>query len=211
MYARETSKETRTDALLEAMRDIKLCAMVSATANGLQASHVPVLVEQRDDDGIILKAHLSRNNSHWRAIAEPTPTVAIFQGAHSYISPSWYKTKQETGKVVPTWGYVVVHAHGSLDVIDDADWLRAHVSALTDLHEAGRAAPWAVSDAPDKYITAMLRGIIGIQLTVDRLEGSWKLNQHRTDADQAGAIDGLAAEADPVAQALGKVMQLTKA
>ena len=104
MYARETSQETRTDVLVDAMRHIKLCALVSLTAEGLHASHVPVVIDDQDRNRIILNAHMSRNNPHWRAIGDGADTVAIFQGPHAYITPSWYATKQETGKVVPTWG-----------------------------------------------------------------------------------------------------------
>jgi transcriptional regulator len=208
MYARETSQENRTDVLIDAMQQIKLCAMVSMTGAGLQASHVPTVVE-RAGDQIVLNAHLSRNNAQWRAIDGPAESVAIFQGPHAYITPSWYATKQETGKVVPTWGYIAVHAHGTLEIISDMEWLRWHVTALTELHEANRDAPWAASDAPDDYIAVMLRGIIGIRLTVDRLAGSWKLNQHRSQADQQGMSKGLAAEPDAGAQALASAMQLT--
>lgn len=191
MYARDTSRESRTDVLIAAMRDIKLCAMVSTTPDGLHATHLPVLVEQTADDRIVLNGHVARNNPHWRAVAQGAASIAVFQGPHSYITPSWYETKQETGKVVPTWGYIAVHAHGRLDIIEDMDWLRGHVGALTQFHESTQAEPWAVSDAPDDYIAVMLRGIVGVRLTVERIEGSWKLNQHRSAADQSSTVAGL--------------------
>ena len=109
--------------------------------------------------------------------------------------------------MVPTWGYIAVHAHGSLEVVDDAGWLRSHVGDLTDLHERTRGAPWAVEDAPDDYIKVMLRGIVGVRMTVERLEGSWKLNQHRIEADQAGAIEGLANDPAPLSSALSEAMR----
>ena len=206
MYARETSQESRTEVLVAAMRDIKLSAMVSTTPDGLQVSHIPVVVEKTDDDTIVLNGHVSRNNPHWRAIREPAQSVAVFQGSHSYITPSWYQTKAETGKVVPTWGYIAVHAHGVLEIMDDADWLRGHVNELTNLHEADRPEPWAVSDAPEDFIKVMLRGIVGVRLTVERLEGSWKLNQHRSEADQRGTITGLSDLNDQQAQQLSEEM-----
>ncbi|MGI9462743.1 MAG: FMN-binding negative transcriptional regulator [Aestuariivirgaceae bacterium] len=209
MYARETSRETRTDVLIAAMREIKLCAMVSTTRDGLHATHLPFIIEQAPDSTVIINGHMSRNNPHWRAVAEPAETVALFQGPHSYISPGWYQTKAENGKVVPTWGYIAVHAHGRLEIIRDTEWLHAHVNALTDLHEAGRVEPWAVSDAPDDYIEVMLRGIIGVRLTVERLEGSWKLNQHRSQSDQRGAIAGLTGEPADASQQLGAAMAAT--
>ncbi|NNE25100.1 MAG: FMN-binding negative transcriptional regulator [Rhizobiales bacterium] len=206
MYARDTSRESRPEVLMAAMRYAKFCAMVSTTGGGLHASHLPVIVEETGDGSAVLNGHLSRNNPHWRAINEQAETVAIFQGPHSYISPSWYETKAETGKVVPTWGYIAVHAHGSLEVIDDADWVREHVNALTNLHEASRPEPWAVSDAPDDYITVMLRGIVGVRLSVERLDGSWKLNQHRSEDDQRSTIAGLYGEDDPQSLELGDEM-----
>lgn len=206
MYARETSQESRTEVLVAAMRDIKLSAMISTTQDGLHASHLPVIVEQIDDDAIVLNGHVSRNNPHWRAVREPAQTVAVFQGPHSYITPSWYQTKAETGKVVPTWGYIAVHAHGTLEVMDDADWLLEHVNELTNLHEADRTEPWAVSDAPEDFIKVMLRGIVGVRLKVERLEGSWKLNQHRSEADQRGTIAGLSDENDQQARRLSVEM-----
>lgn len=206
MYARDTSLENRPDILVAAMREIKLSAMVSTTDKGLHASHLPVIVEEAADGCIVLNGHLSRNNPHWRAISKPAETVAIFQGPHSYISPSWYETKAETGKVVPTWGYIAIHGHGRLEVINDADWLRGHVNALTDLHEAGQPQPWAVSDAPDDYITVMLRGIVGVRLKVERLEGSWKLNQHRSEGDLRSTIAGLHGGNDQQSRKLGDEM-----
>jgi len=206
MYTRDTSRESRPGILMAAMRQIKFSAMVSTTGDGLHASHLPVIVEETNDGSVVLNEHLSRSNPHWRAITEPAETVAIFQGPHSYISPSWYETKAETGKVVPTWGYIAVHAHGSLEVIDDADWVRGHVNALTNLHEANRPGPWAVSDAPDDYITVMLRGIVGVRLTVERMDGNWKLNQHRSEDDQRRTIAGLYGEDDPQSHELGDEM-----
>ena len=206
MYARETSQETRQEVLVAAMREIKLAAIVSTTPDGMHASHLPVLIDERADGQVTLNGHVSRSNPHWWAIGEAAETVAIFQGAHSYISPSWYQTKAETGKVVPTWGYIAVHAHGTLRAVDDAAWLRSHVEMLTDLHERDRKLPWAVSDAPDRYIEVMLRGIVGVQLTVERLIGSWKLNQHRSQEDQASTMAGLASSGEAASREFGEVM-----
>lgn len=206
MYARETSIENRPEVLIAAMREIRLCAMASTTAEGLHVTHLPVLV---DDTGIVLTGHVARNNPHWRAVGSGAASVAIFQGPHSYTTPSWYETKRETGKVVPTWSYIAVHAHGRLETIQDQVWLRDHVSALTRFHEATQDQPWAVSDAPDDYVDVMLRGIIGLRLKVDRLVGSWKLNQHRSEADQIGMLDGLEHAGSEQQSALAAVMRKT--
>jgi transcriptional regulator len=153
-----------------------------------------------------LQGHVARGNAHGLAAAG-RPSVAVFQGPHAYISPSWYPSKKEHGKVVPTWNYIAVHAHGALEAIDDREWLLQHVAALTDRNESGRETPWSVGDAPEDYIDGMLKGIIGLSLTVSRLEGAWKMQQHRTPADRQGLIDGLAASDDAAARSVASIME----
>lgn len=193
VYARETARETRQPVLLDAVRTIQFAALVTSTSGGgLKVSHLPMLVSEATNGEVHLCGHFARANDHWKIIEqEETQSVAIFQGPHTYLSPSNYATKQETGKVVPTWAYVIVHAHGKAGTRHDADWLLAHVGELTDRNEAEQAAPWKVSDAPDDYVATMLRGIVGVELSVSQLEGVWKMNQHRSDADKAGTIAGL--------------------
>lgn len=189
MYRPDAFAENRRDVLLSAIADIQLAALVTPTAEGLHVTHVP-MVTRADSDGIVLETHVARANPHWSA--QPTaPSVAIFQGPQSYVSPSWYPSKQDHGKVVPTWVYIAVHAHGALEVRQDEPWLRRHLDALTDANEAGRPAPWQVSDAPEPFIGALSRGIVGLRLIVDRLEGSWKINQHKSEADRQGTEAGL--------------------
>ncbi|HET7412130.1 MAG TPA: FMN-binding negative transcriptional regulator, partial [Pararhizobium sp.] len=148
-----------------------------------------------------------RGNAHWRAADGASETLAIFQGPHAYVSPSWYASKKEHGKVVPTWNYVVVHARGRLEAFDDADAVLAHVTRLTAQEEAGRAEPWAVSDAPADYLETMRKAIVGMRMTVDRLEGSWKLIQHKPEQDRLGAMAGLSEEATDNAQAIAAFMR----
>jgi transcriptional regulator len=140
-------------------------------------------------DGV-LRGHVARANPVWKEGGGEA--LAIFLGPHAYVSPNWYPSKAETGKAVPTWNYLTVQARGSIAWIQDGDWLRAHVSALSDVHEAGRAAPWAIGDAPAGYIDSLLRAIVGFELIVAKLEGKWKLSQNRDAADRAGVRDGLA-------------------
>ena len=173
--------------------DIQLATIVTAHPGGLEATHVPTLLIE-DGDRLVLECHVARANPHWKAAADATATMAIFQGPHAYVRPGWYASKKEHGKVVPTWNYVAVHAHGSLETFDDADEVGAHVARLTARNEAGREAPWAVTDAPEDYIAGMRKAIVGMRLTVERLEGSWKLIQHKPEADRLGAIDGLSGE-----------------
>jgi transcriptional regulator len=139
-------------------------------------------------------AHMAKANPQWKQIAPGAPGLVIVAGAEAYISPSWYAAKAEHGKVVPTWNYSAVHLTGSVTVHEDGDWLRAAVTELTETHEGGRSHPWQVSDAPEPYIEGQLRGIVGIEVAVTRVEGKAKLSQNRDDADVAGVIAGLRRE-----------------
>jgi len=211
VYARETARETRQSVLLDAAQAIQLAALVTTTSDGqLKVSHLPLLVSDTPDGSIRLCGHFARANDHWKIIEQGNATsVAIFQGPHTYLSPSNYATKQETGKVVPTWAYVIVHAHGVAETHHDASWLLAHVNALTDRNEADQTSPWKVSDAPDDYVASMLRGIVGMELSVSQLEGIWKMNQHRSDADKASTIAGLAGSGKDRDRQLAGVMDET--
>jgi len=137
--------------------------------------------------------------------------LVIFQGVESYITPGWYPTKQETGKVVPTWNYETVHIHGTARVTEDADWLLAHVSALTDRFETPRDAPWATSDAPDGFMKTMVRGIVGVEIAVTRIEAKIKASQNRTPADRRGVVEGLDAENDPASRQMAALVARSSA
>ena len=200
MYRPTHFQEDRADVLLAALRDIRFGAIVSTGVEGLQVTHVPCVAKEIAT-GIVLETHIARANPHWQSAptldtceAQAPETVVIFQGPQEYISPSFYPSKAEHGKVVPTWTYIAIHAHGHLRHTEDPAWLLRHLNEMTDEKEAPRDAPWQVADAPDRYIEARMRGIVGLPITVDRLEGSWKLNQNKSEADQAGTVAGLEAE-----------------
>jgi transcriptional regulator len=146
----------------------------------------------REDDRLLL--HMARANPHWRSVGPDTPALAIVAGPQAYVSPSWYATKQEHGKVVPTWNYSAVHLSGTLTVHDDPAWLRDLVTRLTDLHESSRPDPWAVTDAPATYVDKQLRAIVGLELRIVRVEAKAKLSQNRSDEDRAGVVAGLEEE-----------------
>ena len=193
MYTPPAFKEERIEVLHEAMRSAGLATLVTLTAEGLVASHVPMLLDPEPAPFGSLIGHVARPNPQARA--EPTvQALAIFQGADAYVTPSWYATKRATGKVVPTWNYVAVHAYGTLELFDDPARLLDVVTRLTQREEGGRPAPWAVSDAPADFTQAMLRGIVGFALPIARLEGKWKMSQNRPAEDRAGVAAGLAAE-----------------
>ncbi len=195
MYIPKFNEETRTPVLHQLMRSRPLASLVTLGSSGLFASHLPMILEVQEDDQAaplgLLRCHVSRANVQWKDFSPEVQALAIFSGPQHYITPNWYEEKQATGKVVPTWNYVVVHAYGYLKVMDDADWLRAHVESLTRIHEAASPEPWAVSDAPADYIGSMLKGIVGLEIKIERLEGKWKVSQNRSESDRRGVVEGL--------------------
>ena len=199
MYIPPHFNEERVDVLHQLIREHGLATLVTYGPSGLMASHVPLVLDTSAPAGPaadaapfgVLRGHLSRANQQWRDYSPDVPALAIFAGPQHYITPSWYPAKTEHGKVVPTWNYIVVHAYGRLETYDDRESLLANVEALTTHHEANRPEPWKVSDAPASYIDAQLKGIIGISLRIDRLEGKWKISQNRSAADQASVAAAL--------------------
>ena len=185
MYVPEMFREDRTDVLHDAVRRIGFATLVT---EGLDANHLPMLL-QDGEGGHVLRGHVARANPVWKK--GDGAALAIFLGPHAYVSPNWYPSKAETGKAVPTWNYITVHARGPIKWIQDADWLRAHVGQLSATHEAGRELPWMISDAPIGYIDGLLRAIVGFELAIESLQGKWKLSQNRDPADYAGTRDGL--------------------
>lgn len=193
-------------ALHQQMLDTRLAILVTDGAHGLQASHLPLLLDPDEGPNGTLYGHLARANPHWHDLQAGAEALVIFAGADAYVSPAFYPAKAEHGKVVPTWNYVAVHAYGKAEVFSDAERLLTLVSALTDRHESGRAQPWKVVDAPADYIDGMLKAIVGFALPIQRLEGKRKLSQNRSTADIAGVREGLAASPDPHDQALAHLM-----
>ena len=185
----------------------RLAVLVTHGEQGLQASHLPLLLRPDQGPNGTLYGHFARANPQWKALQDGAQALVIFAGADAYVSPGFYPSKAEHGKVVPTWNYVAVHAYGTAEVFTDADRLRNLVSALTDRHEAGRNNPWKVADAPADYIDGMLKAIVGFALPIQRLEGKRKLSQNRSTADIAGVREGLAASPDVHDQALAHLMR----
>ena len=184
MYVPDPFHEDRPEVLAAAIREIGFATLVT---EGLNANHLPMLLK----DGV-LTGHVARANPVWKT--GDGAALAIFLGPHAYVSPNWYPSKAETGKAVPTWNYITVHAKGPIRWIQDADWLRAHVTALSAHHEGPRPDPWKVEDAPASYIDSLVRAIVGFELTIETLEGKYKLSQNRPEADQQGVRDSLARE-----------------
>lgn len=191
MYLPQYFKESRIDALHGVMRARPLAALVTLCDSGLVANHIPVETLADPAPFGMLRGHIARANPLWRDHRPGSEALAIFQGPQVYISPSFYPSKKETGEVVPTWDYAVVHAHGTLRFVHDAEWLHALVVRLTDSHEASRATPWQVGDAPEPYIEKMLSLIVGFELTIVRLTGKWKLSQNHPVANRRGVVEGV--------------------
>ena len=207
MYLPKHFEETRVQVLHELIRAHPLGALVALTASGLDANHIPFEVDPDPAPFGTLRGHIARANPLWRDYSREAEVLAIFQGPGAYISPSWYPTKRETGKVVPTWNYAVVHAHGTLRFIDDRAWLRAFVERLTNRHEAGRPDPWKVTDAPPDYIERQLGAIVGLEIPITRLIGKWKVSQNRPAEDRDGAVEGLRQQGDHSAVAMADLIR----
>jgi transcriptional regulator len=191
MYIPRHNLENRVPVMQALMVAQPLATLVTLSTSGLFASHIPMVLENDGSQFGILRGHVSRANTQWRDLVPAVEALAIFSGHQHYITPNWYFAEGEQCKEVPTWNYAVVHAYGPLKVIHDADWLLTHVTSLTNIHEAGSAVPWKVSDAPEHYIKAMLNGIVGFELPIQRLEGKWKVSQNRNQSERKGVIAGL--------------------
>jgi transcriptional regulator len=205
MYLPKHFEQNDPAALAALMRAHPLAALVSVGDDGPTADHVPLEFDAAAGPHGTLRGHVARANPLWRQAAGHA-VLAIFRGEEAYVTPSWYPSKASTHQVVPTWNYAVVHAHGPLRVVEDAPWLHALVSRLTDHFETPRATPWAVADAPEPYVQGMLRAIVGIEIPVERLVGKWKLSQNRHEADRHGVLDGLD-QGDAKTQALAERMR----
>lgn len=206
MYTPSAFKDDELASLHGLIEQTRLAILITHDEQGMQASHLPLLL--RADQGAkgTLYGHLAKANPQWRALENGAQALVVFPGADAYVSPSFYPAKAEHGKVVPTWNYVAVHAYGVAQVFNDPQRLLEVVRGLTDKHEAGRASPWAVADAPADYIDKMLGAIVGFALPIERLEGKRKLSQNRSAADIAGVREGLGASADSKDQELARLM-----
>jgi transcriptional regulator len=195
MYQPAAFRENDLDLQLALVRANPLGMLISHGEQGLVADPIPFLIDVADEK-ITLRAHVSRANGHWKLLQTASECLVVFQGAQGYVSPGWYESKRQHGKVVPTWDYMVLQMWGVPTVIDDAHWLRNQLQGLTALNEARQPEPWQIDDAPENFITAQMKGIIGIEIAVTRREGKWKLSQNRSAEDVAGVIAGLRAGED---------------
>jgi transcriptional regulator len=192
MYQPPHHREDRLEVQHALIRAHPFGLLVTLGADGLVANSIPFILEQRQPFGV-LKGHVARANSQWRDFQSDTEALVVFQGVQGYITPSWYATKRETGKVVPTWNYAIVQARGPLRIVEDRSWLADQIAALTTFLEAAREAPWSVADAPAPFVESQLKGIVGMEIPITRIEGKWKVSQNRPEADRLGVVEGLRA------------------
>ena len=196
MYLPAHFEEANLSVLHSLIRSHPLGAWVTQIEGALVVNHIPFLIDASRGALGTLVGHVARPNTVWKSCGRDVESVVVFQGPEHYISPSWYPSKQETGKAVPTWNYAVVHARGVPIVFEDPERLRAHVTALTELHEAEAEIPWHVSDAPPDFIGNLLRGIVGIEIPIAALTGKWKVSQNRGDADRRAVVEALRRQGD---------------
>lgn len=197
MYIPPAFREDERNALHATLREARLMNFVTATAQGLLAAPLPMFLDETEGEKGVLYGHVARANPQWQV--EPLgEAMVIAMGPDAYVTPSWYATKRETGKVVPTWNYVAVQAFGVPEFFEDATRLLDVVTRLTQIHEQPREAPWAVTDAPSSFIQSQLRGIVGIRMPISRIEGKRKMSQNRPAEDRAGVADGLATSDNPI-------------
>lgn len=207
MYEPSHFKVEDRGALFQVMRANPLATLITAGEGGLLANPVPFVLHAEESGQGVLRAHLARPNPQWRAVAAGAEVLLVFTGVERYVTPAWYASKREHGKVVPTWNYVTVQVRGPARTIEDPAWLRAHLEQLTQQQEAPRPEPWAVSDAPEPFVAAQMRGIIGIEIEIASLIGKFKLSQNRQEADKLGVLNGLSADPESESQAMASLVK----
>ena len=207
MYNPAQFAENRIELLHLFIRQNPLAVLVSHDSTGLEATHVPVVLDAQPEPHGLLRCHLARANPQWRMLVSSPSVLVIFRGAHHYITPSWYATTKEHGKVVPTWNYVAVHVYGRAKLIEEQADLLRHLRELTDQSEAAFAQPWSVDDAPKDYIHALSTAIVGVEISIVRIEGKWKASQNRPIADRQGVIDGLETLGSPQSLEMAEIVK----
>jgi transcriptional regulator len=209
MYLPKHFEERDPGRLRSFVQRYPLGSLVTATGSGLDANHIPFVFADTGSAVGTLHGHVARANPLLREGVRDRAALVIFQGPNSFISPSWYPSKRENARVVPTWNYAVVHVHGVLRFVDDPAWVRSHVEALTREHEAERDPPWAVTDAPADFVDKMVAAVVGIEISITELVGKWKVSQNRSVADRVAVADALEREATPAGAAIAELMRET--
>lgn len=197
MYIPSSFREERHEQLHALIESHPLGLLITHDASGLQATPVPFMLYPNEGEFGVLRAHLARANPFWNELAGGRECLVMFQGQDGYVTPSWYPSKAETQRAVPTWNYIAVQVRGKPTVFEEPAWLRRHLDDLTRQHEGLRPEPWSITDAPDDYIVSQLKAIVGIEIPICRIEGKWKMSQNKTVADRQGVVNGMRDKNDP--------------
>ena len=207
MYMPKHFEEPRTEFMHDLIRSRPLATLVTLSSSGLNANHIPLHLSEDPAPFGTLRGHVARANPMWQDLVQDVKALAVFHGPEAYITPSWYPTKKETGRVVPTWNYAVVHAYGDLRVVDDAVWLRALLEKFVSQNEKNFSKPWALQDAPAEFIEKMIGAIVGIEIVITRLLGKWKVSQNQPVQNREGVIQGLRESKLPDAAELANMIE----
>ena len=207
MYIPKQFEETRVDVLHGLIRAHPLATLVTLSTEGLNANHIPFYLDDAPAPLGALRGHVARTNPLLNDLDSSVETLAVFQGPEVYITPSWYATKKETGKVVPTWNFAVVHAYGTLRVVEDASWLRAQLEELTDHNETPFPKPWRLGDAPAEFTEKLMGAIVGVEMVITRLSGKWKVSQNQPPQNQSSLVEGLTESGETDALAMAKLVE----
>jgi transcriptional regulator len=207
MYQPPHFREDRLEVQHDLIEARSLGLLITAGSEGLDANAIPFILDRAASPLGTLRAHLARANPQWRLFTGETPALVVFQEVDRYVSPSWYPSKREHGKVVPTWNYAMVQVWGTPRLMATSEELREQLDALTHRHESHRTHPWTVDDAPSDFVAAQMKGIVGVEIEIERIEGKWKVSQNRQDPDRLGVADGLAQEAGDAAAAMAALVR----
>jgi transcriptional regulator len=207
MYNQTAFLEERPEVLHALLRAHPLGTLIVASGGSVSADLIPFILYPGEGVHGVLRAHVARANPVWQALRDGGECLVLFQGPHAYVSPSWYVSKAEHHKVVPTWNYAMVQARGTARVVEDGAWLHRALSDLTAVHEAGLPQPWQLSDAPPDFLAATMKAIVGIEIPLASLAGKWKANQNRSQADREGVVQGLRTQ--PAGEAMAALVQAT--
>ncbi|WP_193075609.1 FMN-binding negative transcriptional regulator [Pseudomonas sp. FME51] len=208
MYVPNHFKEKDTEQLQQYIRDYGFGLLIVADGEGIEANHVPFHLVSGDDGSLgYLQCHLARSNPVWKRLQEGARVLVVFQGPDAYVSPAWYPTKAETGRVVPTWNYLAIHAEGNAQLVQDPAWLKQHLRQLTDQHESEREDPWSVDDAPSEFTDRLVQAIVGIEIKIEALTGKLKASQNQPEQNRVGVRAGLENDAKGACQAMAKLIR----
>lgn len=207
MFQPPVFREDDIEVMHAMIRENPFASLLSLQNGEMVCDHIPMMIHAEESDQGTLRGHIARANPMRRLVDHDARALVVFTGLHAYVTPSWYPSKDMHDKVVPTWNYISVHARGKIDLIHDEAWILSHLNALTDLHEEGREKPWTVSDAPSEFIHRQLRGITGIEIKIESLQGTWKVSQNKDTADNAGVAEGLRCEHAQAARDMAAIVE----